>query len=304
MGYAASERYGRAAGAAIVMGSIAPDLDNVLMLAGDTTYLEYHRVISNSLPGMFVLSLACAFAAGMIWKDGGLRGPGGKRGLWKLWALAFASVSVHIIFDLLNSYGMKPFWPVSDGWHALDAVFIVDPFMTVPIILAIVLMKMGRNRMRVLAALAVFITVYAGGRVALHHEAVSHIREANPGAVRVGAFPSPLNPLEWRAVIDNGDGYETGWYDLYGGGLGGVERLTKPADTPVIEAAKGARAVKVFLGFARFPLASVRKLQDGWEVSFTDLRFGMRKGEKRFVASVKVNEDMTHGPGTFSFGSE
>jgi len=296
MGYAAAPRYGKAGAAAIVAASAAPDLDNVLNAFGNVTYLEYHRVISNSLPGMVVLSLFCALVARRFWKDGG--------SLRTLWALAFVSVFVHVSFDLMNSYGAKPFWPLQDGWYALDSVFIVDPWITGPIILAVVLMAKGRNRAMVFLALVEFLALYVGARIALHGVAVERVSAGNPDAVSVGAFPSPLNPFKWRVVVEREERYTAGWYDVLDGSLSGVETLVKPEETAPIRAAREARAARVFLDFARFPLARVEEVPGGWNVSFTDLRFSFNPGDRRFVASVRVNEDMTHGPGEFRFGSD
>jgi inner membrane protein len=241
---------------------------------------------------MIVLSLICALVAGRIWKDGGL---------FKLWSFAFASISVHVIFDLLNSYGAKPFWPFYDKWYALDSVFIIDPLITVPIIVAIVLMKLGRNRKVVFAALAAFMVFYIGGRVALHGYAVRHVMAANPEAISVGAFPSPFSPLKWRAVVEHPDGFVAGWYDLADGSVSGVEASLKPVDTDILSTAQEAKAVEVFLDFARFPLATVNEIPGGWEVSYTDLRFSFGPGDRRFIASVIVNDNMSHGPGDFKY---
>jgi hypothetical protein len=58
-----------------------------------------------------------------------------------------------------------------------------------------------------------------------------------------------------------------------------------------VNVAANAPNAKSFLQFARFPLTSMERLNDGWLVRFQDLRFSSKPGDNRFVATVKVGDD-------------
>jgi hypothetical protein len=74
-----------------------------------------------------------------------------------------------------------------------------------------------------------------------------------------------------------------------------VARVEKPSgeDAEVVGRAAGDPAARVLLGFARFPVARVRRADSGgWVVQFADLRFtepGARPRPGGFALDVPVD---------------
>ena len=77
---------------------------------------------------------------------------------WLLALLAVSTVS-HLVLDWTNSYGVHPFWPLHDRWYYGDSVFIVEPWLWVVSVPALV----AANRAR--AAQAMLSLVLLAGVV-------------------------------------------------------------------------------------------------------------------------------------------
>jgi len=43
--------------------------------------------------------------------------------------LSFLGVTLHLLLDSLNQYGVHPFWPFYNGWFYADMMFIVEPWI-------------------------------------------------------------------------------------------------------------------------------------------------------------------------------
>lgn len=72
--------------------------------------------------------------------------PGRSDSRWLL-ALLLAGTLSHLVLDWTNSYGVHPFWPFDDRWRYGDAVFIVEPWLwivSVPALVAAGTSRIGR----------------------------------------------------------------------------------------------------------------------------------------------------------------
>lgn len=283
IGVAAKEKLGRAAPAAAIAGAFAPDADLFLEFMGAENLLNYHRVVTNSFLGIAVIPVLTALALWYVL---------GKRAEFKiLWFMVFLGYVFHVFMDYTNSYGNVPFWPFSDRWHALDIVFILDPWITGLLVASLLLMAFRVKAMPVAVICFALLFSYWGLRFYTHAGAVRAVREQVPGAIKVGAFPAAVDPFKWKVVAETKDTFITGKYDT-GDGLF-KDRLVyrKPEPVPVVDIAANAPNAKSFLQFARFPLTSIERLNDGWLVRFQDLRFSSKPGDNRFVATVVVRDD-------------
>jgi hypothetical protein len=57
--------------------------------------------------------------------------------------------------------------------------------------------------------------------------------------------------------------------------------LFKPEANPLLQAAQATEAAKRFLRAARFPKATIEKMDTGWEVQIRDLRYAAAGEVKR-----------------------
>lgn len=278
----AKEKLGWTGAAALLAGSFAPDADMWIGMLGSGTYLKYHRVVTNSVAGMAVIPVIVAW---LVWRMG-------KYDNFKvLYLLVLAAYLMHVFMDLTNSYGCKLLWPFSGRWYALDSVFIVDPWITGLLLLSLALMVLNVKPAPAAAACFFLLFSYWGLRFYTHSQAVDFIKSREPAAVKVGAFPGPVNPFAWRVVAETPDRFGSGWYDLRTHELRDWTTLDKPPDNEAVRRAREAPVAKVFLDFARFPRTAYEKVRDGWVVSFQDLRFSLKPADRRFVAVVKVADD-------------
>ena len=64
----------------------------------------------------------------------------------------------------------------------------------------------------------------------------------------------------------------------------------KPEDSPALDAAQNTPAAKLFLRYARFPLATLEREDDGYQFTLRDLRFESNDNSSDNII-VRVNLD-------------
>ncbi|HUW98454.1 MAG TPA: metal-dependent hydrolase [Acidiferrobacter sp.] len=98
-----------------LVGSVLPDLDVVFMAAGRRFYLKHHQGPTHSL--LLAPFYAAALAALMAFQIGWI---------WVLFLGLLAGLVAHILLDVLNTFGIQLFWPLTKRRFCLDALFFVD----------------------------------------------------------------------------------------------------------------------------------------------------------------------------------
>ncbi|MGH9798106.1 MAG: metal-dependent hydrolase, partial [Candidatus Polarisedimenticolia bacterium] len=212
-------RAGRAAVPILAAASNLPDLDVLVHLTGDPAAVTLRRSFGHSL---LILPAACLLLALL------LRRFQPRLGLPLLSGMVAAGVGAHLLFDLINSFGVLLLWPASLWRPELSMVFIVDLILTAllaaPLLLS--LPRALRPRLRTLsraalAAAAVYLAVCGTGRLL----AAGELRRA---ADRDGlrpeftyVFPEPLGPHRWRGVARQDGVYSL--YLLFPFGTGGAD---------------------------------------------------------------------------------
>jgi inner membrane protein len=308
--------------AALVLGAVLPDADNVASLLGSELYLRIHRGLSHSFAGVLVTSLVVAMLIRRFgkWKD-----------LKALYLLVLLGQLSHIALDLLNSYGTQIFLPFADTRVAFDILFIVDLAFS-GIIVAGLLLSRGRPG-RARAAL-LCLSAYVGFAVVLHDRAETAVRTAAerhgvhvvssfalprlgevpslpdmgigrrveaaeakgakpaapvpvPGAPSQGTgIPFPVGPLAWNGFVDDGRTYLRAEVDPFTESVNWRERVPRGAAAPEVQPLLGVQDVRTYLWFARFPTVDVASADGKTVLTFTDLRFGGTSVRRPFVLRV------------------
>ncbi|MBF0410334.1 MAG: metal-dependent hydrolase [Candidatus Riflebacteria bacterium] len=124
---ACSEKIGRKSLLWGFMLGILPDFDILSGILGEWVSLKHHRGISHSLIILTLISVP----AGLLCKR--LSGSKAENMHWAL--LAFLSLFTHPIIDWFTSYGTCLFWPLSSQRFALDALSIIDPLFSLPLLI-------------------------------------------------------------------------------------------------------------------------------------------------------------------------
>jgi inner membrane protein len=213
-----------------------------------------------------------------------------------LYGYALLAVLSHILLDFTNSYGVRPFAPFNWHWYGWDIVSIIEPMITLPLLLALIgpwffgLIggEVGAKRDRfpgrksAIAAM-VFIVLVWWVRDYNHRRAVTLLQaEVYSGEEpkRVMAGPYALNPFKWMGVVETANFYENLNVDTLKDELDPEHRAVvryKPPETPFTLAAKKSPMGRVYLDWARFPHTETELLDEkeggGAIVHLRDLRY-------------------------------
>lgn len=179
---------------------LVPDFDIVSGLFGPWASLKYHRGPTHAFLLLFLLSVPLGLACRRL-----TRSDADPRH-WI--GLAFLSLVTHPIIDWLTSYGTCLAWPINNHRFALDALPIIEPVYSLPLLLVTVLglfSSISPNRMKKLAIAALTATsIYAMWGLHSSHTLVERgseiFRASGFNAVEVRAMPTILNLFVFRVV--------------------------------------------------------------------------------------------------------
>ena len=315
MSQAGLNRKTRFATLTLILGANAPDLDILAGLKDGTTYLEYHRGVTHSFLGVVVLALALW---GLVYAAGRKVRPKSHLALNARWLLctAFLGTASHLLLDFTNSYGVRPFLPFSGRWYAWDIMFIFDPLqltilvlcLGLPWVLRLVSEEVGAGKPHFAAggilALSALVVLW-GVRDFAHRSALSTLdsrtySEQNP--LRIGAFPSSWNPLEWTGVVETETAFHVLHVNVADPDQLDLRTFNKPEPSPALSAAMTSRTGRIFMDFARFPWGEVDQSEEGFLVSLRDLRFYRGPTPARsFVADFQLDKNLGVRSDSFHF---
>jgi inner membrane protein len=162
-----SPRFRAVAAVSSMIAANLPDADLLSTgVGGDhLSYMLQHRGYTHTV----VMALAGAL---LVWAVSilALRGQGpavdqSRDRRWLL-GLLLASTLSHVLLDWTNSYGVHAFWPFDNRWQYGDAVFIVEPWLWIVAVPALVLATTSRIG-RALLSLVMVLGLVAAWRVSL-----------------------------------------------------------------------------------------------------------------------------------------
>jgi inner membrane protein len=213
------EKLGARALVAGAVLAVLPDFDVVVRLQGPWEVLKYHRGPTHSL---IVIALVSPLIGWLLWlwtrkharpaRGGPAPETQGHRiSPWNWILLAFAAFVQNPLLDLCTSYGTQLLWPLTTRRFAIDAVAIIDPLYTLPLLAAFLIACIPGIR-RLTRTFAACVLVLTTGYLAfgfLQMERARSLasaqlaREGFP-AVVVRATPTPLtNNLLWRITASD-----------------------------------------------------------------------------------------------------
>jgi inner membrane protein len=310
-----------------VLAAEAADLDVLWGFEGPVETLKHHRGITHTFVGAPVVALATVGAVGLLygWIESrrrrraealaGKKTESGElatlparqpiRWGW-LYLTALIAALSHILLDWSTSYAVRPFYPFNAKWYTGSFMFIAEPVLwviflvalVVPALLGLTDREIGARRVKfrgrgwaifALSAMAVLF----GWRWSEHARGLSLLANNQITTVpitRMALEPYPVNPFRWHAILETAEFYQTAEIDTHTGEIDSepqTDILSKPADTPAVEAAKrtflgrvyqdwGRWAVIRDVGQVRAPGIDPPRLPPGqtWTtVEFIDLRF-------------------------------
>ena len=131
---------------------LAPDLDIFIRSASDPLLkLEYHRQFTHSLVFIPIGALIVTFFSRILFK---------KYLSWgETYFFSLLGFATHGLLDACTSYGTQLLWPFSDERISWNYISVVDPFLTIPIILAIIFAIIMKNKYLTLFGI-LYILIY------------------------------------------------------------------------------------------------------------------------------------------------
>lgn len=295
LGRAGFNRRTALATATMTLAAEAPDLDVLGRLRGPVFGFAHHRGFTHSFLGLFLVSAVVVGFMYLLWRLRGRKTNNPNlppRWGW-LFVYAYLAGLSHLLLDFTNNYGVRPFWPFWEKWYSWDIVFIVEPVLLVALALGLVLpsfaslineeigarQKGPKGRWAATTALILVVVVW-GVRDYEHRGALNALQartyqQTDP--IRVGAYPTWANPFQWHGVAETPHFFALAEVDSLTPEVdpaGNMEIDYKPEETAVTLAAKRSYLGRVYLDWARFPIAETEPLSDGgYVVRFQDLRF-------------------------------
>lgn len=198
-----------------VLGTL-PDLDVFIPLGGPVNDFVYHRGFSHSLTLLALLSPLVAWLIVKIHSD--------TRHHYLRWCLmVFVVFESAVLLDLLTIYGTQIFWPFDTTPRAVPILFIIDPLLTLPILLgvtaALVLKRRGPlghrlNTVGLALGLAYLVWAFGVGQF-IERRVTEKLARQQVSYTHLVASPAPLNTLLWRVVGIEKDRYFETYISLF-----------------------------------------------------------------------------------------
>jgi inner membrane protein len=268
-----SRRFGPGTTLTLALASNLPDIDVLWAIWDPMDRFLLRRTHSHAL--IAAPLLAALLASALQW-----RRPDRSWGV--LFGLSALGIALHLLFDLVNSFGVVLLWPFTAHRFELASVFIIDLFiwgvMLAPIIAARFLKSDGA-RQRLYQSAVALLGVYVGLCVAAHARAETVAARAAPRASVLQVFPEPLGPQRFRAAARTGEEWEVSICHVLSGDVEPRDHLHTDASAPRVEA---IRATPFGRRLEHFMAAPVWTLLPDGAVEVYDLRFNslvvVRKG--------------------------
>ena len=265
------QKAGRVATIAFTVGAIFPDIDIVTTFLGPEFSLRYHRGLTHSLIAapLFAFILALVIYRFSSYKK-----------YWFIVAMVALGIYSHIFFDLITSYGTVIFDPLSMKRYSWNLVFILDPFITIPVILGLILCWRKRefaNRFSfgIFAYLVLYLILCFYSRELNSGKVDEFAKNKSLSVLKSSVYPRPLAPFFWMGVIETEDAFYKVNLSLLRKNSDDFERIAKTNHNQFVELAKNLEVTKLYFWFADYPVAEYKEEGGRHVVEFYDLRFGV-----------------------------
>ncbi len=264
---------------AMILGAIAnsfPDIDFLASLwLSPTDNLLAHRGFTHSILCAALLSLLFSWITSKWYSKEPVS--------FTAWLLFFSSqLMLHLFMDAFNAYGVGWFIPFSDTRISFHSIFVVDPFYSGILGIAVLLLITLRLQQKYRTRLAVIGLLLSSGY--LGHALISKYLVASEveylldkqgiAYQRYFTTATPLNTWLWFVVAEVDSGYQIGYRSVF----------DKTEPMPLTYVPKNEKLLQLY-GNDR-PLARLKKFSQGYysaefqsdRLVFNDLRFGQITG--------------------------
>lgn len=200
---------------AALWGGVAgtlPDLDALIDHGDAVLNMVLHRAESHSL---FLLTLFAPLMGALVARVHG-QWPLWQRWSWALWAALFT----HPLLDWMTVYGTQLLQPFTDHPYGVGSVFIVDPAVTLPLLLGVLLALWRRSdgglrcNLWGLGLAVAYLLWSVVAQAQATQTARQDLQARGIAADQLLVTPAPLNTLLWRVVAITPEHYWEGYTSL------------------------------------------------------------------------------------------
>ena len=284
---------------------VIADVDAFSALISPSAYLTWYRTYTHSL--LASLIIACIFSAAYrVWASRDLIS---RLSAATVFVAVLLAQWLHLAMDAAQWQGVELFWPVNPGRIAMDWLPTIDPWIVAILVAAILLPeffhligseigakdKRPRGFVGAIVGLAL-VLAYVGMRVELHGSAVAQMQNRSYAGElprKVAAFSEFVSLVTWHGVADTESALHLVTVHINSSRRSSLDpgiNLFKPEPNPLLQAAQATESANRFLRVARFPKATVQKMDTGSEVQIRDLRHAAA-GELKREPMVSVDFD-------------
>ncbi len=255
---------------AIIGASSIPDIDAVTKLGGNKSYINQHRGFTHSLLFLPILVLLLNFITNVFF-------PNEYQNILLPW-IALA-VTMHLITDIFNNYGIKLLWPFKDKWLSINATYTIDFFIIGLFLIGMPLYYIfNLNGLILYSALLLVTIVYL---IVLMFRSMSRREyiKANLSNIKKAYVTSKSQPHQWKFVAQTHDGiYRIG--ELRGKKIQVLDSQVKHRriDQDIYDAVKDDKNLKIFLKFSKVYNWDISRFIDYTEVRVKDLTYYAKIG--------------------------
>ena len=181
------------------MAGMAPDLD--IFIRSDTDpllKLEYHRQFTHALIFIPVGAFLVALFSRLLFK---------KYLNWiETYIICLIGYATHGLLDACTSYGTQLLWPFSDMRVSWNNVSVIDPFLTIPVIVFVIIAVLRKNKLMPFLGI-IYIFIYLGFGLIQSNRAeevgkkIASIRGHE--SIRLTVKPSLGNLFLWKSIYED-----------------------------------------------------------------------------------------------------
>lgn len=186
-----------------ILGTL-PDLDVLINYPTAIENFTYHRGFSHSLFVLF--PLAFILYQLILWRK-----PTLSSHKTALFLVILLPLITHPLLDAFTSYGTQLLWPMTMQPIAWSSIFIIDPFYTVPLLIAVGglwFQRASKNWQKVNQVMLIISSLYLVlGQVQTWYLKLQLSNDPIARGNQIFISPTPFNTVIWRVISYQDDKY-------------------------------------------------------------------------------------------------
>lgn len=272
----------------LAIASNWPDIDALVMFSRDPAAILMRRTFGHSLILLPFLAAGLAYLLKRFYP---------RLSFSTLLALCVLGMAVHLLFDLINSFGAVLLWPLSFWRPELGIVFIVDLILAglsaFPLLAYWPRRRYLGEASRLSMACVAAYFLFCGVNKIWASQILAKTAVGSAPAFSY-VFPEPFGPHRWHGVTRDDRQYRVYLIHSLTGACEKKDEILTQTGDPAVEQARLSPFGRKLEWFFKAPVWTVdARTADGVEVSAYDLRFRslMLPGRGHFKFRMRVHPD-------------